>query len=691
MARLVYADRVKESTTSTGTGTISLLGNAANHVKFVTGVGTGLDCYYTIEDAVGQAWEVGIGTVTAGSPDTLSRTTVLASSNAGALVNFGSGTKTVWCDFPAAAMPFQGADIASAAALNIGNAGTYFNVTGATGPITSITPTRPQGTVIDLKFASTPTVTNNANIITLTGANKVVSAGETMRVVSEGGGVYRELGPTDRWPVNAQTGTYSQVIGDRFKLIKCTNTFTLTLLAAATAGDGFVQAITNAGVGTITVDGNGAETIAGAATVALAAGETLIIVCDGSNWQIASKSTAASSGLTGNVPLYIWKGGALNFTQNTTRYIKAINSASTTTEADATFAMPIRCKVSELRVVANAAIPASNSFVITVRKNGADSALTATMGAAATTAQDITHTVNFEQGDLFAVKGLASATMGSGIDFGFTVLITALEGDHAAGAAGIPFIFAYATAPVAADFCGEWTESATETLVQVPMSACRIFQRSYLRHSGGTGSAFSNPKASLNAVLAVPGPPTVIGDGAGVYNGSFQVEGGTVVECADNDFFAIYLNNIAGAPTHTDIAFRLKNTDATKYAPIPMIFNTAAQAQNITRYMGSFGVGVQSATESEVQIPMPACTIRTLRGLTNVAPAAGQTIILTVRKNGVDTAVTVTITGTPSIRVQADTSNSVAFAAGDLFSIKAVTSATSGTLTCTAAVEPALT
>ena len=98
---LIYADRVKETTTSTGTGAVSLLGNAANHQKFVTGIGSGNQCKYLLVDDVNQTWEVGLGTVTAGAPDQLARDYVLASSNAGALVNFGSGTKTVACVLPA--------------------------------------------------------------------------------------------------------------------------------------------------------------------------------------------------------------------------------------------------------------------------------------------------------------------------------------------------------------------------------------------------------------------------------------------------------------------------------------------------------------------------------------------------------------------------------------------------------------
>jgi hypothetical protein len=75
---LVIADRVKETTTTTGTGTINLAGAVAAFQTFVAGIGTGNTCYYAITS--GNNWEIGLGTVTDASPDTLSRTTILASS-----------------------------------------------------------------------------------------------------------------------------------------------------------------------------------------------------------------------------------------------------------------------------------------------------------------------------------------------------------------------------------------------------------------------------------------------------------------------------------------------------------------------------------------------------------------------------------------------------------------------------------
>ena len=96
----VINDRVKETTVTTGTGTINLAGVENGFEGFVSGIGTTNSTYYTISLPAGD-WEVGIGTVTDASPDTLSRTTVISSSNSDNLVNFGAGTKDVFCTIPA--------------------------------------------------------------------------------------------------------------------------------------------------------------------------------------------------------------------------------------------------------------------------------------------------------------------------------------------------------------------------------------------------------------------------------------------------------------------------------------------------------------------------------------------------------------------------------------------------------------
>ena len=97
---LVVNHREKQPTTSTGTGTINLAGAASGFQTFVAGVGSTNTTYYAIEDANGTAWEVGLGTVTDASPDTLSRTTILSSST-GSAISLSSGTHTVFATYPA--------------------------------------------------------------------------------------------------------------------------------------------------------------------------------------------------------------------------------------------------------------------------------------------------------------------------------------------------------------------------------------------------------------------------------------------------------------------------------------------------------------------------------------------------------------------------------------------------------------
>ena len=98
---LVLADRVKETTTTAGTGTITLAGAATGFQSFAV-VGDGNTTFYTIASQTGNEWEVGVGTY-ATSGTTLARTTVLSNSSATqpSALNFSAGTKDVFVTYPA--------------------------------------------------------------------------------------------------------------------------------------------------------------------------------------------------------------------------------------------------------------------------------------------------------------------------------------------------------------------------------------------------------------------------------------------------------------------------------------------------------------------------------------------------------------------------------------------------------------
>jgi hypothetical protein len=103
---LVVKDRVRETTTTTGTGTVTL-GGAATGFQSFSVIGNGNTTFYTIQLANTNEWEVGIGTYTS-SGTTLSRDTILESSNGGTAVNFSAGTKDVFVTYPAEKAIYEG-------------------------------------------------------------------------------------------------------------------------------------------------------------------------------------------------------------------------------------------------------------------------------------------------------------------------------------------------------------------------------------------------------------------------------------------------------------------------------------------------------------------------------------------------------------------------------------------------------
>ena len=103
---LVINDRVKETTTTTGTGAVSLAGAVTGFETFAAGIGNSNTVYYCIAHQDQAEFEVGLGTLDGDSSD-LTRTTVISSSNSDSAVDFSAGTKDVFCTIPASKLVFE--------------------------------------------------------------------------------------------------------------------------------------------------------------------------------------------------------------------------------------------------------------------------------------------------------------------------------------------------------------------------------------------------------------------------------------------------------------------------------------------------------------------------------------------------------------------------------------------------------
>jgi hypothetical protein len=151
---LVVNDRVKETSTTTGTGTFTLAGAVVGFETFSSAIGNTNTTYYSIVNEDGE-FEVGLGTVAAG---TLARTTIISSSNSDSAVNFSSGTKDVFCTLPASK-----AVILDSSGNIVANNGSNLTALNAT-QLTS-------GTVPDARFPATLPAANGSALTNLNATN----------------------------------------------------------------------------------------------------------------------------------------------------------------------------------------------------------------------------------------------------------------------------------------------------------------------------------------------------------------------------------------------------------------------------------------------------------------------------------------------------------------------------------------
>jgi hypothetical protein len=306
---LVLADRVRETTSTTGTGTLTLTGPFSGFRAF-SAIGDGNTTYYAIADANTGEWEVGVGTYST-SGNTLSRDTVLDSSNTGSLVVFAAGAKDVICTQPAEravyleaagtstivpGITISGLTASTALALDasknavsIANTGTGSNVlntsptlvtpalgTPASGIMTNVT-----GTATELNIGGNAATATNASTVTtnadLTGA--VTSVGNA---ASLGSFTSAQLATA----LTDETGTGANVFA---------TSPTLVTPALGTPSSGIVTNLT--GTASININGTvGASTPAAGAFTTLSASGTSTLAAVNSG---ALAVTGAISSTTG--------------------------------------------------------------------------------------------------------------------------------------------------------------------------------------------------------------------------------------------------------------------------------------------------------------------------------------------------------------------------------------------------------
>jgi len=171
---LVLADRVQENTSTTGTGTITLSGAVSGFNSFSV-IGNGNTTYYTIVG--GTQWEVGLGTYTS-SGTTLSRDTVLSSSNSNALVDFSAGQKTVFVTYPAGKSVY-----ANASGVVAVSDFTATNVTSASYDNTGVFYYNAQTVTTNTTIASTENALSVGPITIANGVTVTVNAGGAWSIV----------------------------------------------------------------------------------------------------------------------------------------------------------------------------------------------------------------------------------------------------------------------------------------------------------------------------------------------------------------------------------------------------------------------------------------------------------------------------------------------------------------------------
>ena len=286
---LVLKDRVRETSITTGTGTLTLNGAVTGFQSFSV-IGNSNTTYYAIVDVTTGAWEVGVGTYTA-SGTTLSRTTVLESSVGGGLVNFTSNIKDVFCTYPAE----QAVTLDDVQTLTNKTLTSPVLVTPALGTPASGVMTNVTGTAAGLSIGGNAATATNASTVT-TNANLTGAVTSVGNAASLGSFTSAQLATA----LTDETGSGANVFA---------TSPTLVTPALGTPSSGVVTNLT----GTASININGTV---GATTPAAASVTTLTASADSSF--TSTGAVQLSSGTTAERPA--GAAGKLRFNNTTTQF-----------------------------------------------------------------------------------------------------------------------------------------------------------------------------------------------------------------------------------------------------------------------------------------------------------------------------------------------------------------------------------